>query len=579
MGRNNMRKQSIFIFVFILFFSTDCSQKLIPGITVAKQPGKEFDEASYNYVYAEAIRQKLLGKDAQALELLQKSIELNPESDAAYYQIAQIVSNDGDNLNARKYLKKAIQIQPGNFWYNVMLAGLYYQVQNTDSTIICYENALKYYPEKENLMINLANLYTEKGELAKAREILEKLEMKYGTSENTTVPLVRNLIVTGAFDEALAKVENLLSSDPENLAYNELLSTVYRKMGKNEDALDVYYDLIRNNPDDPKITLSLCFFLNEEGNYEELFALTDRVIISNDISREDKINLFATLLGNDELVEKFGPKLETNLMLLEANYKDDGIIVLMRPELIQKSRRLDDAAGLLEEIVKENPDNYFAWVKLRMLYYEKKDYDKLYTAGEICATKFNRSFLAKILFATGAIEKGNYEIALEELRKADILAGDEKALKLQVLTIKADVYYRMKNYDLSFTTFNEALKVDSEDLTVLNNYAYFLAEQDKRLKEAEIMAKKVIEKDKNNTTFLDTYAWVLYKRGKVREALRVMERIINSGENEDAEWYEHYGYILSKMRRCEEAIASWRKALDLDDRKTKLLKEIENCGK
>ena len=48
----------------------------------------------------------------------------------------------------------------------------------------------------------------------------------------------------------------------------------------------------------------------------------------------------------------------------------------------------------------------------------------------------------------------------------------------------------------------------------MNNYAYYLAEQNMKLKEAEEMARKVIEKEKDNTTYLDTYGWVLYKRGK-----------------------------------------------------------------
>jgi len=572
-----MSKQTILILVFILFYSSGCSQKMIPGVSTAKQTGEKFDEASFNYVYAEAMRQKLLGKDAQALELFEKSIELNSKSDAAYYQIAQIVSNNDDNINARNYLKKAIEIQPGNFWYNVMMAGLYYQIKNTDSTIFYYEHALKYYPEKESLLINLANLYTEKGDLENAREILVKLEHKYGVSENTTVPLIRNLMVNGDYTEALKKIKTLLSTDPENLTYNELLSTCYKSMGQDEEALNVYNNLIKNSPDNPKISLSLCFFLNEEGYYEELLALTGRIVIDNGISREDKINLFATLLGNEEFVERFSTKLETYLMLLEANYENDGIIKLMRPELLLKSKRYDDAAALLESLVKNYPDNYFAWEKLLLLYYEIKNYDKLYISGEICATKFNRSFLAKILFAIGAIEKEKYEIALEELRKAAILAGDEKAQIIQVLTMKADIYYRMKQYDLSFNTFNEALQIDRDDLTVLNNYAYFLAEQNKKLKDAENMSKKVIEKEKDNTTFLDTYAWVLFKRGKVREAVRIMEKIINSGEKDDAEWYEHYGYMLKKQRKCREAIDNWRKAVHLDNKKIYLLKEIENC--
>lgn len=199
--------------------------------------------------------------------------------------------------------------------------------------------------------------------------------------------------------------------------------------------------------------------------------------------------------------------------------------------------------------------------------------------GEECATNFNRSFLAKILYANGAMEIGKFDIALEELKKAEILAQDNKDSVLQVLTMRADIYYRMKDYSKAFETFESALKSDKEDLTVLNNYAYYLAEQNMKLKEAEKMARKVIEKDKNNATFLDTYAWVLYKRGKVKEADKIMETIMKSNEKPDATLYEHYGFILKKEKKCDKAIENWNIAMKLDTLKNNLINEINNCGK
>jgi Tfp pilus assembly protein PilF len=266
-------------------------------------------------------------------------------------------------------------------------------------------------------------------------------------------------------------------------------------------------------------------------------------------------------------------------MVLEANYKDDDIVPLLRPELLIKENKLSDASIRLEEIIKEKPDDYFAWEKLLIVYLQLKDYNKLLKKGEECATKFNTSFPAKILYANGALETEKYDIALEELKKAEILSEDNKDFITQVLTMRADVYYRMKNYTKSFETFEAALKTDNKDLTVMNNYAYYLAEQNTNLKEAEELAKKVIEKEKTNTTYLDTYGWVLYKRGKLQEAAKVMEAVINSGEASDAVWYEHYGYILKKQKRCKEAVKIWNMALKLDNSKTKLLKEIENCRK
>ncbi len=76
------------------------------------------------------------------------------------------------------------------------------------------------------------------------------------------------------------------------------------------------------------------------------------------------------------------------------------------------------------------------------------------------------------------LENKKFDIALEELRKAEILAGDNKEFMTQVLTMRADVYYRMKDYIKAFETFEAAIKVNGDDLTVINNYAYYLAEQD-----------------------------------------------------------------------------------------------------
>jgi Tfp pilus assembly protein PilF len=263
---------------------------------------------------------------------------------------------------------------------------------------------------------------------------------------------------------------------------------------------------------------------------------------------------------------------------LEATYRADNVVCLLRPEYYQKAGKKDMAINRYEEIIGENPENYYAWEKLLLLYSEKGDYDKLLVRGEECATKFNRSYLAKILYASAANEKGKYDIALEEIRKAKILAGEQKELILQALTMEADIYYRKKEYAKSFSTFRDALKMDPSDLTVLNNYAYFLAEQGQELAEAEEMIRIVIKKEGDNKTFLDTYAWVLYKRGKLKEAAKVMEEIMKTGE-EDADWFEHYGFIMKAMKKCEVAVKYWKRSVSIDPKREQLIKEIENCSK
>jgi tetratricopeptide (TPR) repeat protein len=552
-----------------------CGKRIVPA-DVSEGKIKPYDSVAFDYIFVEAIRQKLLGNGGDALKMLEQCIKINPESDAAYFQMAQIAIAFGDDNNGKKYALKALSLNRKNFWYLMMLAGTYYQENNLDSAIIFYEKAVQGFPEKEDLQLALGNLYSENKKYDKANLIFESFDKKYGTNSSSTVAAIKNLMYAGKFDEALKKAELLVQEYPEEILYKGLIAEIYRGKGEPDKAMEVYDQLLNKNPENAQTQLSLCEFFIEEKKYDDLILLLNTVIINSRISREDKITLFARLIESPEIVKSKGDKLLVSIMVLEASYNNDDIVLLLRPELLIAQRKLYEGEKRLEEVILIRPDNYYAWEKLLIVYLELKDYKNLQLKGEECATIFNRSFLVKLLYATGANENKNYDIALEELRKANILAGDNKELLLQVLSLKADVYYRMNDYENAFKTFDEAIKNNNEDLTILNNYAYYLAERNLRLKEAENMAKKVIEKEGTNNTFLDTYGWVLYKRGKLKEAAKIMETIIKSGEK-DAEYYEHYGYILKKRKRCDEAVSNFNIAYKLDSTKTYLLKDIENC--
>jgi tetratricopeptide (TPR) repeat protein len=555
-----------------------CSKKSVPAGTISKGD-KNFDDAAFNYVYVEAIKQKLMGNGADALRYFEQCIQINPESDGSYYQMAQIVMAGNDLKNAKHYANKALTIDKKNIWYLMMLAGIHYQEKQLDSAIMFYEKAIGYYPEKKKLQLTLGNLYSDNEQYEKADSMFLYLERSVGSNESVLVSAVKNLMEGGMYDQALGKISELLVLKPEDILYNGLLAEIYSGKGDIEEALDVYNMLLEENPDNPQIQLSYADYLINSEVYEDLIRLLNLISMNEKVGLQDKVSLFVRLLDLPQFISENGEKFLLSLMVLEANYTDDNIVPLLRPDLLVKMNMPDKAAARLEEIIEVQEDNYFAWEKLLFVYLQQADFEKLMKKGEKCASLFNRSFIAKILYANGAIETGNYNIAIEELRKAEILAGDNKADLMQILTMEADIFYRMKEYKKAFEIFEEAILIDSEEITVLNNYAYYLAEQNIDLKKAEIMTKKVIEKEPGNVTYLDTYAWVLFKRGKFGEAEKIMEFVINSDEKPDAELYEHYGFILKEQKKCAEAIKMWQTTLDLDETRDYLIKEIENCKK
>ncbi len=577
MEKDKMKKAIILLIVIVLnfFFLQSCNKK-----TYSAKSGmritENYDSTAFDYVFTEALKQKFLGNAGDALKYLEQCVKINPQSDAAYFEMAQIALVLSDK-NGKKFALKAVSLNEKNIWYLTLVADIYYQEKILDSAIIYYEKAVRYFPDKENIKLNLANLYSEKLQYNKAEEIYNYFEKKYGITETTTLSIIKNLINSGNLKKAEEKVQELLKNAPDEVLYSGLLAEIYRKNGEKTKAISVYKKLLEKEPNNPETLLSLSDFLLSEKQYDDLFPVLNKVILNDSISRENKIALFSKIISDSSLIRLRSDDVELALIVLETDNKKDNIIILLRPQFYQNQNNISKAVKRLEEIIEEQPENYYAWERVLFLYSETKDWDKLLKMGEECATKFNRSCIAKVLYASAAIEKGKLDVAEEELRKSKILAGSDTSMLIQVLVMDADVSYRKKEYTKSFETFKEALKLNPEDVIILNNYAYYLAEQGQELKEAERMIKIVIEKERGNTTYLDTYAWVLYKRGHFKEAEKILEMVINKGEKADAEWYEHLGYTEKALKDCDKAIEFWKLAVKYDSRKNVLLNEIENC--
>ena len=86
-------KKSAYILVFMilgLYVFNSCGKKLVPALSGLK-PGRDYDSAKFDMLFVEAIKQKLMGNAGDALSYFEYCTKINPLSDAAYYQIAQIL--------------------------------------------------------------------------------------------------------------------------------------------------------------------------------------------------------------------------------------------------------------------------------------------------------------------------------------------------------------------------------------------------------------------------------------------------------------------------------------------------------
>jgi Tfp pilus assembly protein PilF len=130
-----------------------------------------------------------------------------------------------------------------------------------------------------------------------------------------------------------------------------------------------------------------------------------------------------------------------------------------------------------------------------------------------------------------------------------------------------------------YEAYEKSLSLYADNAAVLNNYAYFLSEEERELERALTMSSRAINLDKNNATYLDTYAWILYKLKRYEEALTYIERAIADDPEPSDVLYEHAGDICHQLGIRHRALDYWYKALDLQRESGTVDKQLEKKTK
>ncbi len=553
-----------------------CSRKTT-GLSTAHSREMQGD-GKYDYVLSEAIRQKYVGETGQATVLFEKCIEIDKKRSVPYFELAQIYAGMGEQNKALSYASKAANLDVNNYWYQLACASLFTQYERKDSAIVYFQRALNADQGAMEVYMALAGLYYEKGEIERADSLFQILDKAGLLDEQMYMILISRLLEEKKYLTAAERTRSLVEKFPQEIRYRALLANIYSEAGENEKSDSIYARIIRESPEDAESQLLVLASLVNKKEYAGASAFLSSVIKSSEIERERKVALIRDLVLDSAYLESQSKALEINMISLEGQFPNDEEVVALRPSMYEEQGRIEDAILQYEKLLERIKPGYFLKERLILLYAGNEEFEKLYSIASGYATENNRSILGKVYYAVGAMELKKYEIAEAELKKAMILAGNDNQIKLQILSMMGDLKYRMKDFQGAFKYLEEALSINPNDIVLLNNYAYFLAENGSELPKALKMIERVMEVEGTNPTYQDTYAWVLYKTGKNKEAYDIMKEIMKNSEKKDSEILEHMGYILKALSKCGEAVEFWRKALEADGSRQYLIREIELCG-
>jgi len=534
---------------------------------------------SYNYFFLEAIRQQEMGNLTAAFDLLRHAHDLNPQAPEVYYQLAAFYVDMKKDTLAREYFEKAASLDPDNSVYQEKLGKLYVTQKDYPNAINAFERLYESNKTRSDVLQILYQLYGSQNEYKMMIKCLERLETLEGTSEQIALSKMQIYEQMGEKRKEYDELKTLVDSNPLNLNYRVMFGNWLLQNGKKKEALQKYRDVLKEDPNNSLAKLSMMDYYNEIGDKATVKTILQELLQSSKTEQTTKLELLRQVITSSqkennpdstEVMRLFsvalsGPQVNADIYMLKAAY-----MALRKQPKAEINR-------IYEQAIEVEPDNSRARVALIQNIWETEDYDKVIA---ICrpAIEYNPDEMAFYYFQGMAqFQKHDIDAALETFRKGvgQIKPDSNPDIVSDFYAIMGDILHEKGRNNEAFEAYDSCLQWKADNVAALNNYAYYLSEENKDLTKAEQMSYKTIKAEPNNSTYLDTYAWILFQQKRYEEAKIYIEQAIRNDSTLSNVVKEHAGDIYAMTGDIGKALDFWQQALKAGNDSATLRKKIQ----
>jgi tetratricopeptide (TPR) repeat protein len=235
-----------------------------------------------------------------------------------------------------------------------------------------------------------------------------------------------------------------------------------------------------------------------------------------------------------------------------------------------------EARDQYRKAVKLDKNNLQAWQQLLFIEVDLKDYTALESESEEAKSLFSDQSFLYLLNGIAKTQNKKYEDAARTFITGSKMVVDNNDQLIEFYTNLGDVYNTLKKFEESDKYFGKAYLLDSANIMVLNNWAYFLSLRKDNLTKAAFMSDKANVLSPGNPSYEDTYAWILFVKGEYTEAKNWIDKAIHDGGATNGTIIEHAGDIQFKLGNVNEAVELWKKAKDTGDHSEQIDKKIND---
>ena len=442
-------------------------------------------ERASEYYYLHAI--SLLEQDSldASFDMLEHCRILAPESSAVQYDLSAFYQFLGRDSLAHAMLKDIVSKEPHNMKYCEALVEYYNRVNDKNSAIALYESMLGNSTSKSDIYMSLYSLYSDSGQAEKALEVLDKLEVAEGKNEIISLHRVKQLVMMQDSTRALAAVHQMIDDNPDNSQYRSLLGDIYSLFGDYGKAEDIYVaNIKRDTTDLNSLTSLINIYLMSDR--DSLYCETVESILKNErLEVEQRVSMLLDYT-------RYKDRNDTTYMkgffedMLRLPFDRLEIADLYVQYLLYREASPDTIMPVLEIILELEPENRSALLQMLVFAIERNDYEEVIRCSDNAILYipdmlelYYYKGIASYLLGKKQECAGIYELGLS--RRSEECTPE---LVAKVFSVLGDTYHELEMMDKCMEVYDSALVYNPSEISVLNNYAYYLSLEGKQLERA-----------------------------------------------------------------------------------------------
>jgi len=529
------------------------------ALPASGKPMTSIDSVMVKQLFFSALHEKVVENYPLAADLFNRTLQTDPNNDAAMYELAGLKKMQKDDAAAKTLLEKAVSVNADNEWYWMALADCYEKSNDLTKLDNVFNQLIRLNPTKPDYYFDKANAFFLEKKYDEALSIYKKIESLTGLTDDIVAQRQKVYMKQGRVDQAAAEVEALIAENPNQIRYYLLLGEIYNANNQRDKALKALLKAEQLDGRNGLVHLALADIYRDKKDSEACYKELELAFAIPDLDVNQKIRIIMGYVPKFPDADAKASALNLS-KILSTTHPSDARALGIYGDMLMQNNNFKEARLVYQKAIAMDGQVYSVQEQLVRLDISDGDYDAALKDGQNSLALFPNQAWMNYLVGVAYLQKKNYAKALSYIKNTTSLELQDKELLSQCYSALGDCYHEQQDNAKSDDAYDKSLTYNADNVFTLNNYAYYLSVRGEKLDKAATMSKHSNDLQPNTASFEDTYAWILFKQKKYPEARVWMEKALAHDKDKSAVQEEHYGDIMFYLGDTNAAVDNWKKA-------------------